>query len=69
MSTLLLTKTNEKIRGKLSALSQYKHLFENSKYPYLKEINAEEVKVFIGLIFYHGLYNQNNQSIKNLISC
>ena len=51
MFTLMVTQTNMNIEDKIRKLQQNKeHIFESSKYTYLKTTDAFEMRAFIGFI-------------------
>ena len=63
---LIVYFTNLRIRESLEKCSE--QIKESDKYPHLKEIDSTELYAFIGLNYYHGLYNVNNHSTKILFS-
>ena len=69
MLSFIEIKKNEKIRKRIEALTKHKeHLFESSKYPWIKPIDVSELCTLIGLIYYHGHYVMNHHSLSILFS-
>ena len=59
MFTLTVTQLNMNIEDKIRKLQQNKeHIFESSKYTYLKTTDAFEMRAFIGFIYLRGLYKK-----------
>ena len=69
MFTLMVTQTNMNIEDKIKKLQQNKeHIFESSKYTYLKTTDAFEMRAFIGFIYLCGLYKLNHHDLDILFS-
>ena len=69
MLSLIESKTNEKIRKRTETLTKHKeHLFESSKYPWIKPTNIFELCALIGLLYFHGLFGMNHYSLNILFS-
>ena len=62
----LVNNTNTKIQQFIGRLPD--NLNEKFKYPFIKERNHQEMKAFIGLFIYRGLYKLNTMAIKKLFS-
>ena len=57
----IVTKTNMRINRRLDKLREHKkHIFESSKYSWLKETSYPEMRALIGLIYLRGLYGMNH---------
>ena len=57
----IVTKTNMRINRRLDKLREHKkHIFESSKYSWLKETSYPEMRAVIGLIYLRGLYGMNH---------
>ena len=64
---LITSNTNKRIDKHLDKLRTFKeHTFNSSKYTWLKQTTKEELKAFIGLIYYRGLYDMNHHNIELL---
>ena len=69
MFALVESKTNEKIRKGIETLTKHKkHLFESSKYLWIKPSNIFELRALIGLLYFHGLFGMKHNSLNILIS-
>ena len=69
MFSLIESKTNEKIRKRTETLTKHKeHLFESSKYPWIKPTNIFELRVLIGLLYFRGLIGINHHSLNIIFS-
>ena len=56
------------IEDKIRKLQQNKeHIFESSKYTYLKTTDAFEMRAFIGFIYLRGLYKLNHHDHQSLV--
>ena len=62
----LVNNTNTKIQQFIGRLPD--NFNEKFKYPFIKETNHPEMKDFIGLFIYRGLYKLNTMAIKKLFS-
>ena len=61
--------TNMNIEDKIRKCQQNKeHIFESSKYTYLKTTDAFEMGAFIGFIYLRGLYKLNHRDLYILFS-
>ena len=57
MLSLIETKTNEKIRKKIEALTKQKdHLLERSIFPRIKPTDVSELRALVGPLYYRGFY-------------
>ena len=66
---LIESKTNEKIRKRTETLTNLKeHLFESSRYPWIKPKNIFELRALIGLLYFRGLFGMNHHSLNILFS-
>ena len=69
MFSLIESKRNEKIRKRTETLAKHKeHLFESSKYPWIKPTNIFELRALIGLLFFRGLFGLNHHGVNILFS-
>ena len=69
MFMLMVTQKNMNIQDKIRKLQQNKeHIFESSKYTYLKATDAFEMRAFIGFIYLCGLYKLNHHDLDILFS-
>ena len=69
MFSLIESKVNEKIKTRTEALTKQKeHLFESSKYPWIKPTNIFELRALIGLLYFRGLFGMNQHSLHRLFS-
>ena len=65
----IITKTNMRINRHLDKLREHKkHIFESSKYSWLKETSYPEMRALIGLIYLRGLYGMNHRNIELLFA-
>ena len=65
----IVSKTNLRINRHLEKLREHKeHIFESSKYTWLKETTKTEIKALIGLIYLRGLYGMNHRNIELLFA-
>ena len=66
MVEMLFTHTNKRIESFLSELAE--EVLQSGKYPHLKCTDAIELKAFMGLFYYRGLYNLTFHSLDILFS-
>ena len=66
MVEMLFTHTNKGIESFLSELAE--EVLQSGKYPHLKCTDAIELKAFMGLFYYRGLYNLTFHSLDILFS-
>ena len=67
MFELITSNTNKRIDKHLHKLRTFKeHNFNSSKYNWLKQTTKEELKAFIGLGYFRGLYGMNHHNIELL---
>ena len=66
MVEMLFTHTNKRIELFLSELAE--EVLQSGKYPHLKCTDAIELKAFMGLFYYRGLYNLTFHSLDILFS-
>ena len=65
----IITKTNMRRNRHLDKLREpKKHIFESSKYSWLKETSYPEMRALIGLIYLRGLYGMNHRNIELLFA-
>ena len=64
---LITSNTNKRIDKHLDKLRTFKeHTFNSSKYTWLKQTTKEELKAFIGLVYFRGLCGMNHHNIELL---
>ena len=69
MFSLIESKANEKIRKRTETLTKQKdHLFESSKYPWIKPTNIFELRALTGLLYFRGIFGMNYHSLNILFS-
>ena len=61
-----VTQTNKRISNTLEKFEVLRE--ESDKYPQLKEVTIDEMKAFIGLIYFRGLYGQNSHRTNIIFS-
>ena len=67
MFELITSNTNERIDDTLGKLRTFKEdTFNSSKYTWLKQTTKEELRAFIGLVYFRGLYGMNHRNIELL---
>ena len=67
MFGLITSNTNERIDDTLGKLRTFKEdTFNSSKYTWLKQTTKEELRAFIGLVYFRGLYAMNHRNIELL---
>lgn len=66
MVEMLFTHTNKRIESFPSELAE--EVLQSGKYPHLKCTDAIELKAFMGLFYYRGLYNLTFHSLDILFS-
>ena len=62
----IVTHTNKRISNTLEKFEVLRE--ESDKYPQLKEVTIDEMKAFIGLIYFRGLYGQNSNRTNIIFS-
>ena len=69
MFSLRESKVNENIKTRTETLTKQKeHLFESSKYPWIKPTIVFELRALIGLLYFRGLFGMNHHSLNILFS-
>ena len=69
MIELAVKETNNFINKKLEKLRTCKeHMFERSKYTYLRDTTPLEIRALIGFMYFRGLYGLNHHRIDILFS-
>ena len=69
MFELITSMTNIRINEHLDVLRQNKeHMFNSSKYTWLKETTIIEIQAFVGLMYLRGLYGLNHHDIELLFT-
>ena len=67
MFELITSNTNKRIDEHRDKLRTFKeHIFNGSKYTWLKQATKVELKAFIGLVYFRGLYGMNHHNIEIL---
>ena len=61
----LVMYTNKKIESTFSMLDDT--VLESDKYPHVKLTNEIEFEALLGLLYFRGLYNLNNHSLKEVL--
>ena len=69
MFELIISNTNKRNDEYLDKLQTFKeHTFNNLKYTWLKQTTKEELKAFIGLVYFRVLYRMNHHNIELLFT-
>ena len=64
---LITPNTNNRTDAHLDKFRTFKgHTFNSSKYTWLKQTTKEELKAFIGLVYFRPLYGMNHHNIEFL---